>query len=44
MIDKWINVPAEEGIFIVNIGDMLDRLTEGRYRSDPHRVQNISGK
>lgn len=40
----WIEVPAEEGVFIVNIGDMLDKLTEGRYRSNPHRVLNASGR
>lgn len=42
--DHWIDVPAEEGIFVINIGDMLDRLTEGRYKSTPHRVLNASGK
>jgi isopenicillin N synthase-like dioxygenase len=42
--DYWIDVPAEENVFIINIGDMLDKLTLGRYRSTPHRVLNISGK
>ena len=42
--DNWIDVPAEEGVFVINIGDMLDKLTEGRYRSTPHRVLNISGR
>lgn len=25
--DNWIDVAPEEGVFIVNIGDMLDKLT-----------------
>jgi isopenicillin N synthase-like dioxygenase len=41
---RWIGVPAEPGVLVCNIGDMLDRLTEGRYRSTPHRVRNLSGR
>ena len=41
---RWLDVPAEPGVLVCNIGDMLDRLTEGRYRSTPHRVRNISGQ
>ena len=37
----WLDVPAEPGVLVCNIGDMLDRLTEGRYRSTPHRVRNV---
>jgi len=40
----WIEAPPIEGALICNIGDMLDRLTAGRYRSNPHRVRNISGR
>ncbi len=41
---EWLDVPAERGVLVCNIGDMLDKLTEGRYRSTPHRVRNVSGQ
>ena len=36
----WIEAPPVAGSFLCNIGDMLDRMTGGLYRSTPHRVRN----
>jgi isopenicillin N synthase-like dioxygenase len=40
---EWLDVPPPpvgQNQLIVNLGDMLERLTNGRYVSTPHRVRN----
>ena len=40
---EWHPVYAEEGSLVINVGDMLERLTAGKLRSTTHRVVNPSG-
>jgi len=40
----WVEAPPVEGTLVCNIGDMLERLTGGRFVSAPHRVLNVSGR
>ena len=41
--DRWVPVSAPPGGIIVQLGDMLARWTNDRYRSTPHRVVGSSG-
>jgi isopenicillin N synthase-like dioxygenase len=40
----WVGVPPIEGTFVINIANLLQRWTNGRFSSTEHRVINRYGK
>ncbi|MDO6563664.1 2-oxoglutarate and iron-dependent oxygenase domain-containing protein [Amphritea sp. 1_MG-2023] len=41
---NWIDAPPIDGAFVINIGNMMARWSNDRYKSTPHRVFSPSGR
>lgn len=41
---QWVDAPPMPGAYVVNVGDMLHRMSNGRLLSTPHRVINATGR
>ena len=39
---EWIDVPLVEGAFVINIGDMLEVLSNGHFIATSHRVRKVA--
>lgn len=39
---EWIDIPLVEGAFVINIGDMLEVLSNGNFVATSHRVRKVS--
>ena len=42
--ETWLDVPPRPGAFVLNVGDIGERWSNGVLRSTPHRVLNRTGR
>jgi isopenicillin N synthase-like dioxygenase len=42
--DIWVEAPPKQGTFVINIGDLVQMLTNDQYIANLHRVINTSGR
>jgi isopenicillin N synthase-like dioxygenase len=42
--NEWISIDPIPNTFVINIGDILEKMTRGLYKSTPHRAKNTQGK
>ena len=42
--DEWVTAHPIPGTLVVNVGDLMARWSNDRFRSTPHRVVNASGR
>jgi isopenicillin N synthase-like dioxygenase len=42
--DTWLPAPALSGAAVINTGDLMERWTNGQFRSSPHRVVVPEGR
>lgn len=40
--DEWLSVQAVEDVFVINMGDLVQKWTDGQYSSTLHRVINAA--
>jgi isopenicillin N synthase-like dioxygenase len=41
---EWVHAPPIDGTLVINIGDLLQRWSNDRFKSNLHRVYNVSGR
>jgi isopenicillin N synthase-like dioxygenase len=39
--NEWVHIDPIPNTFVINIGDILEKMTRGLYKSTPHRVKNL---